>query len=89
MTALVKALGGIPLVILTERKVEYHAAAVLASNYLVVLLSLAARLMGKAGVPAGDALQALIPLVSGTLDNLKAVGVPNVCVLIYSSSRLL
>ena len=53
----------------------YHAAAVLAANYLPPLLDAAARLLEQAGVAHEDALPALLPLVRGTLDNIEELGV--------------
>ncbi|CAN5743198.1 Rossmann-like and DUF2520 domain-containing protein [soil metagenome] len=70
------ALGGLPLVISPQLRPLYHAAAVIASNYLVAITGLAARLLQEAGVPDGDALPALLPLLRGTLDNIEQLGVP-------------
>lgn len=53
----------------------YHAAAVMASNFLPPLLDAAARLLEQAGVAHEDALPALLPLVRGTLDNVEELGV--------------
>lgn len=53
----------------------YHAAAVLASNFLPPLLDAAARILERAGVDHDDALPALLPLVRGTLANIEEVGV--------------
>jgi predicted short-subunit dehydrogenase-like oxidoreductase (DUF2520 family) len=52
----------------------YHAAASIASNDLLALLSLATRALRAAGAGRGDALRALLPLVRGTLDQAEAVG---------------
>jgi predicted short-subunit dehydrogenase-like oxidoreductase (DUF2520 family) len=51
-------------------KPSYHAGAVLASNYLVVLASLAERLARAAGVPPADAARLYLPLMHGTVANL-------------------
>lgn len=56
------------------RRPLYHAAAVMASNFLPPLLDVAARLLERAGVPHDQALPALLPLVRGTLDNLAEHG---------------
>jgi len=66
-----------PLAIATEFKPLYHAAAVAASNYLVTLQAMAVALMQAAGVPAADALPALLPLISGTVANFENVGLPD------------
>lgn len=72
----VSALGGRPLVVASAMRPLYHAAAVIASNYLVALTAAAARMLGEAGVPDDDTLPALLPLLRGTLDNIEQLGVP-------------
>lgn len=71
---LVRALGGRPFVIPPTLRPLYHAAATYASNYLVALIAVAARLMQSAGVDQEDALPAMLHLVRGTLDNLEQLG---------------
>jgi predicted short-subunit dehydrogenase-like oxidoreductase (DUF2520 family) len=73
---IVKDLGGIPHHILAVNKSLYHAGAVVASNYLVVLASVAVELFAKAGIQAEEALVSLLPLMRGTLYNLEQVGLP-------------
>ncbi|MDR3543180.1 MAG: DUF2520 domain-containing protein [Desulfosporosinus sp.] len=73
---IVRDLGGIPHPILATQKSLYHAGAVVASNYLVVLASLAVELFTEAGIPAEGALASLLPLMKGTLYNLEQVGLP-------------
>lgn len=73
---IVKDLGGIPHKILAEKKTLYHAGAVVASNYLVVLASLAVELFAEAGIQGSEALDSLLPLMRGTLHNLERVGLP-------------
>lgn len=73
---LVHAVGGLALVIPPSLRPVYHAAAVMASNYLVALASAAVRMMGNAGVGEEDAVRALIPLLRGTLDNMEQLGLP-------------
>lgn len=70
----VAALSGTPLQIPVTRRPLYHAAAVVASNYLPVLIALAARLLVHAGVKEEDAVPALLPLVRGTLENIADMG---------------
>ncbi|SPF54206.1 NAD binding domain of 6-phosphogluconate dehydrogenase family protein [Candidatus Desulfosporosinus infrequens] len=74
--SIVKDLGGIPHPILAAQKSLYHAGAVVASNYLVVLASLAVELFTEAGIPEEEALASLLPLMRGTLYNLEQVGLP-------------
>jgi predicted short-subunit dehydrogenase-like oxidoreductase (DUF2520 family) len=57
-------------------KVVYHAAAVIASNYLVTLVKLADDLWQTFGIPREQATQALLPLLKGTLNNIENVGIP-------------
>jgi predicted short-subunit dehydrogenase-like oxidoreductase (DUF2520 family) len=59
-----------PFHIATKAKAIYHAGAVFASNYLVVVEALAQRLLRHAGMTDADAWAALRPLVEGTLENL-------------------
>lgn len=72
---LVSALHGLPLIISPKNRQLYHAAAAVASNYLIGLLAFAVRLMMEAGVSEHDSLTALIPLMEGTLENLEQLGV--------------
>jgi predicted short-subunit dehydrogenase-like oxidoreductase (DUF2520 family) len=57
------------------RRPLYHAATVMASNYILPLLDLSARLMEQAGVPSEEALPALLPLVRGTLASIEERGI--------------
>ncbi len=58
-------------------KVLYHASAVIACNYLVTLEKLAADLWAGFGGSPPQAIAALMPLLQGTLNNLKNVGLPD------------
>lgn len=73
---IVSALDGLPLVIPAMQRPLYHAAAVMASNYLVALTGAAVRMLGQAGVDSDEALRALLPLLRGTMDNIAQLGVP-------------
>ena len=57
-------------------KVLYHAAAVIACNYLVTLIKLATDLWQTFNVPTQQATKALMPLLKGTLNNIENVGIP-------------
>jgi predicted short-subunit dehydrogenase-like oxidoreductase (DUF2520 family) len=57
-------------------KVLYHAAAVIACNYLVTLVKLATDLWQTFNVPSEQATQALLPLLRGTIANIERVGIP-------------
>lgn len=69
-------LGGIPHRLDPDRKTLYHAGAVFASNYLVTIAELAVRLLEESGIEKNEALQSLLPLMAGTLQNLEKVGLP-------------
>jgi predicted short-subunit dehydrogenase-like oxidoreductase (DUF2520 family) len=77
LEALVVAIGGVPQTVDADGWVAYHAAGVMASNYLVVLAAQAAALLERAGFDRAAATTALLPLMRGTLDNLAAEGVDN------------
>jgi predicted short-subunit dehydrogenase-like oxidoreductase (DUF2520 family) len=74
LEALVAVLGARSLRLPAEAKPLYHAAAVVASNYLVTLLHLAAELWDAFGVDERTAIAALLPLVQGAVDNVAAHG---------------
>lgn len=70
-------LGADPISIKTEGKTLYHAAAVVASNYLVTLMRLSFDLLEAAGVSSSEAFDVLKPLIHGTLSNIDGVGIPD------------
>lgn len=72
---LVTALGGKALTVPTARRPLYHAAAVMASNYAVVLLGEAARLLRETGAAPDEAEEVLVALTRGALDNVSQFGV--------------
>jgi predicted short-subunit dehydrogenase-like oxidoreductase (DUF2520 family) len=72
--ALATDLGGIPFRITAERKPLYHAAACVASNYLVTLVDTASEIMAACGFSREDAFHLLTPLLRGTGKNLSALG---------------
>lgn len=57
-------------------KVIYHAAAVITCNYLVTMVKLATDLWQNFAVPPPQAIQALLPLLKGTINNIATVGIP-------------
>ena len=73
---MVEKLGGKHFILDSNSKVLYHAAASVASNYLVGLLKTALDLLAAAGVPEEVRLPAFLPLVEGTLKNTKKLGIP-------------
>jgi predicted short-subunit dehydrogenase-like oxidoreductase (DUF2520 family) len=74
--ALVAQLGGSALDLGGEGMALYHAAASMASNFLVTLVDAATQAMSGAGVPPEEGLAALLPLLGSTLENLGKVGLP-------------
>ena len=68
---LARLLGLHPIRLPSGAKPLYHAAAVAASNYVVVLASLASRLAEQAGVPPADAARLYLPMVQGAAENLQ------------------
>jgi predicted short-subunit dehydrogenase-like oxidoreductase (DUF2520 family) len=71
---LARDIGLRPFALRAADKARYHAGAVFASNYFVVVEAIAVRLLRQAGLGAADAWSALAPLVAGTLRNLEARG---------------
>lgn len=69
------ALRGHVLVVPPKLRSVYHAAATVASNYVVALVSFAVRLLGEVGIGESEAVAAILPLTRGTLTNLEDLGV--------------
>jgi predicted short-subunit dehydrogenase-like oxidoreductase (DUF2520 family) len=69
-TALAHALGLRPLEVDDADRAAYHAAASVASNFLVTLEAAAERLAAGAGIDRA----ALVPLVRATVENWAALG---------------
>jgi predicted short-subunit dehydrogenase-like oxidoreductase (DUF2520 family) len=72
--ALAEALGMRPFEIADEDRAAYHAAASVASNFLVTLEATAERIAGEAGLAPHDARALLAPLVRTTVENWAAHG---------------
>lgn len=64
-------LGARTLEIPVGKKPAYHAAAVISSNFPVVLASVAGHLLHDIGIPDASANQAVESLMSGALANMK------------------
>lgn len=73
---IVRDLQGIALFISPEQKPLYHAAACIASNYLVALMSVVEEIYLSIGLSAEDARRAYLPLVYGSLKNIVKQGCP-------------
>ncbi|MFH1674716.1 MAG: Rossmann-like and DUF2520 domain-containing protein [Pseudomonadota bacterium] len=70
-----KDIGADFIQIRVQDKPLYHAAAVVASNYLVTLVNLAIELNQLSGISTKASIKALLPLIEGTLNNVKHLGV--------------
>jgi predicted short-subunit dehydrogenase-like oxidoreductase (DUF2520 family) len=68
--ALARVLGLVPVQIAEDDRPAYHAAASMASNFLVTLEAAAERLLASAGVER----ELLVPLVRATVENWAAAG---------------
>ncbi len=73
---LAELLGARPFPLRDEDRALYHAAGVMASNYVVTLAWLARQLFQRVGIPADGALDALLPLTTRAVENLREVGIP-------------
>ena len=74
LEGLARDLGARPRVVEDEDRVIYHAAAVVASNYLVVLAEEAAELLEMIGWSERDAVEGLVPLMEGALAEVARRG---------------
>jgi len=70
------ALDGHWIELKASDKVIYHAAAVMACNYVVTLVKLATDLWQTFSIPPQQATQALLPLLRGTISNIETLGIP-------------
>lgn len=71
---IVHDIGGHSFFVSPDKRALYHAAACIASNYLVVLVHNAVNLFQQLGLSDKEATTALLPLLQGTLDNLASKG---------------
>jgi predicted short-subunit dehydrogenase-like oxidoreductase (DUF2520 family) len=72
--ALARRLGMTPFEIDDEGRAAYHAAASLASNFLVTLQAAAESIAAGAGLEREEARALLVPLLRRTVDNLAELG---------------
>ncbi len=70
----VQDLKGTAFTIKKEDKPLYHAAAVVASNYLTATVYLATSMLKELGLENKQAVEALLPLIQGTINNIKKAG---------------
>ena len=76
LKGMASALGGHWIELKAGDKVIYHAAAVIACNYLVTLVKVATDLWQTFGIPRDQATRALLPLLRGTVNNIDNLGIP-------------
>ena len=72
--ALVRRIGARYFEIPTEMKSLYHAAAVMASGGVVALISISLEMLKRCGLSDIESKKVLLPLVEGTIANVRAVG---------------
>ena len=68
--SMVRSLGGKSFSIATRDKALYHAAAVMSSGHMVALFDIAKEMLVGCGLSAKQASDALLPLLSSTVENL-------------------
>jgi predicted short-subunit dehydrogenase-like oxidoreductase (DUF2520 family) len=71
------AIGGRVFHINADNKTLYHAASVIACNYLVALEEISLQTFEQAGVDRELALQILEPILQGTVSNIISLGTTN------------
>lgn len=72
--SIVKILGGHSIIVEDSKKPLYHAAACIASNYLVTLIDYAVYINEKIGIKPEDSIKGLLSLVEGTVKNIGETG---------------
>jgi len=77
LKAMAAALDGHFIELKADDRVVYHAAAVIACNYVVTLVKLATDLWQTFSVPPDKATRALLPLLRGTINNIDTIGIPD------------
>ena len=71
---IVEILGGHTIIVEDSKKPLYHAAACVASNYLVTLIDYAVYINEKIGIKPEDSIKGLLSLVEGTVKNIGEAG---------------
>jgi len=74
---LARDLGGIPFRVPPELRGTYHLSAVFACNLLIALLGESLELLNSVGVDQQRAMQALLPLIHKTVENVAEKGFPD------------
>lgn len=76
-TLLVQALGASSIELQAGQMPAYHAAAAIASNYIVALMDLARDVLVQAGVDGADTQLAFASLAKGAIANVAERGIPD------------
>jgi predicted short-subunit dehydrogenase-like oxidoreductase (DUF2520 family) len=71
---IVRKLDGAVVDVDDNKKPLYHAAACVASNYLVSLINYAVMVHKGIGIKPDDSLKGLLSLIKGTIDNIEKMG---------------
>jgi predicted short-subunit dehydrogenase-like oxidoreductase (DUF2520 family) len=71
---LFEKIGGKVFTIDAAQKPLYHVATIIGCNYMVALTSLAQQSLVAAGIDETQAMDILVPLLQGTVDNLQKLG---------------
>jgi predicted short-subunit dehydrogenase-like oxidoreductase (DUF2520 family) len=71
---LISSIGGKIVEVKDDKKSIYHAAACVASNYLVCLINYAVKIHESIGIRPEDSLSGLAGLIDGTVSNIKNLG---------------
>lgn len=74
---LLSRLGNKTIVINPKDKVLYHIANVMVSNLVLSLINLGCQCLEECGAAGKDAFRALLPLITGNIDNIKRQGFIN------------
>lgn len=72
--AIIQLFGAKAFTIKAEHKHLYHAAACIASNYLITLIDQASRMLAVCGINPEETIELLSPLLTATLRNLQTQG---------------
>jgi len=76
LKSFVAALKGRWMMLRGEDKALYHASICIACNYLYTLVGIATDLWKNFDISQSDAVQACMPILTGTLNNIEKVGFP-------------
>jgi predicted short-subunit dehydrogenase-like oxidoreductase (DUF2520 family) len=74
---IITALQGKEIALEEWKKTLYHAGACAASNFLVAAIGFGMELFEAAGINRKCSLEALMPLIKGTVKNIDKLGIPS------------